>query len=111
MKGIEPGYEQKTIDAATKQGVLRMVASPEGADGSVLIHADARMYSGLFDGAQTATLALDPNRKAYVHLVRGNISVNGTPLVGGDAALVENESQVRLDGANTAEVLVFDLQA
>ena len=111
VKGIEPGYEQKTIAAAQKQGILRLVASPDGADGSVLIHADAHMYSGLFDGAQTATLALDSNRKAYVHLVRGDIAVNGTPLVAGDAALLEHEGQLRLDGANSAEVLVFDLQA
>jgi redox-sensitive bicupin YhaK (pirin superfamily) len=111
VKGIEPGYEQKTIDAASKQGALRLVASPDGADGSVKIHADARMYSGLFDGAQAATLALDPKRKAYVHLVSGNISVNGTPLTVGDAALLEHESQLQLAGADTAEVLVFDLQA
>jgi redox-sensitive bicupin YhaK (pirin superfamily) len=111
VKGIEPGYEQKTIDTASKQGALRLVASPDGADGSVKIHADARMYSGLFDGAQAATLALDPKRKAYVHLVSGNISVNGTPLTVGDAALLEHESQLQLAGADTAEVLVFDLQA
>nr|WP_326528440.1 pirin family protein [Rhodoferax sp.] len=111
VKGIAPGYEQKTIDAATKQGALRLVASPDGAQDSVLIHADARLYSGLFDGAQTATLALDVQRKAYVHLVRGAISVNGTHLAGGDAALLEHESQLRLEGASGAEVLVFDLQA
>jgi redox-sensitive bicupin YhaK (pirin superfamily) len=111
VKGIEPGYEQKTIAAAQKQGILRLVASPDGADGSVLIHADARMYSGLFDGAQTATMAMDSSRKAYVHLVRGRISVNGTQLAAGDAAMLEHESQLRMDGADTAEVLVFDLQA
>jgi hypothetical protein len=111
VKGIEPGYEQKTIDAAQKQGTLRLVASSDGSDGSVLIHADARMYSGLFDGTQNATLALDSNRKAYVHLVRGDISVNGMHLAAGDAAMLEHESQLRLDGASTAEVLVFDLHA
>jgi redox-sensitive bicupin YhaK (pirin superfamily) len=111
VNGIEPGYEQKTIDAAQKQGALRLVASPDGAHDSVLIHADARMYSGLFDAAQTATLTLDSNRKAYVHLVRGDISVNGMRLAAGDAALMEHESQLRLDGANAAEILVFDLQA
>jgi redox-sensitive bicupin YhaK (pirin superfamily) len=111
VKGIAPGYEQKTIAAASKQGVLRLVASPDGGDGSVLIHADARMYSGLFDGAQSTTLALDSNRNAYVHLVRGELSVNGTRLTGGDAALLEHESQLALDGASAAEVLVFDLQA
>jgi redox-sensitive bicupin YhaK (pirin superfamily) len=111
VKGIEPGYEQKTIDTASKQGALRLVASPDGADGSVKIHADARMYSGLFDGEQKATLALDPHRKVYVHLVRGGLSVNGTRLVAGDAALLEQETELKVDGANAAEVLVFDLQA
>ena len=98
------------ILAAQKQGVLRLVASPDGAQDSVLIHANARLYSGLFDGAQAATLVLDSSRKAYVHIVRGQIAVNGTRLVTGDAALLEHESQLRLDGANAAEVLVFDLQ-
>ncbi len=111
VKGIDPGYEQKTFVAAQKQGALRLVASPDGAQGSVLIHADARLYSGLFDGGQAVTLALDPNRKAYVHMVRGAMAVNGTRLATGDAALLEHESQLRLDGASAAEVLVFDLQA
>jgi redox-sensitive bicupin YhaK (pirin superfamily) len=111
VKGIEPGYEQKTIDTASKQGALRLVASPDGADGSVKIHADARMYSGLFDGEQRAALALDPHRKVYVHLVRGGLSVNGTRLVAGDAALLAQETELKVDGANGAEVLVFDLQA
>ena len=111
VTGIVPSYEQKTFGAPDKQGVLRLVASPDGAQGSVLIHADARMYSGLFDGAQTATLALDSGRKAYVHLVRGDIAVNGMPLTAGDAALLEQEDGMKLDQAKNAEVLVFDLHA
>ncbi|MBI2747863.1 MAG: pirin family protein [Burkholderiales bacterium] len=111
VKGIAPGYEQKTVPAAQKQGVLRLVASPDGAQDSVLIHADARMYSGLFDGAQTACLALDPERKAYVHLVRGAVTVNGVALAAGDAALLAQEDTLRLDQARDAEVLVFDLSA
>jgi hypothetical protein len=111
VKGIAPGYEQKTVPAAQKQGVLRLVASPDGAQDSVLIHADARMYSGLFDGTQTASLALDPERKAYVHLVRGAVTVNGVALTAGDAALLAQEDTLRLDQARDAEVLVFDLSA
>lgn len=111
VTGIVPSYEQKTFAAADKQGVLRLVASPDGAQGSVLIHADARMYSGLFDGAQGATLALDRSRKAYVHLVRGDITVNGVALTAGDAALLEQEETLNLDQAKDAEVLVFDLHA
>ncbi len=111
VKGIAPGYEQKTFSAAEKQGVLRLVASPDGAQGSVTMHADARMYSGLFDGAQEATLPLDPQRKAYVHLVRGQLVVNGTALKGGDAALLDGESVLHLAQGQDAEVLVFDLTA
>lgn len=111
VKGIAPGYEQKTVPAAQKQGVLLLVASPDGAHDSVLIHADARMYSGLFDGTQTASLVLDPERKAYVHLVRGAIAVNGVALAAGDAALLAQEDTLRLDQARDAEVLVFDLSA
>ena len=111
VKGIAPGYEQKTFTAPEKQGQLRLVASPDGADGSVTIHADARMYSGLLDGAQTATLALDPARKAYVHVVRGAVSVNGQSLQGGDAAKLTGEATLSLADAQDAEVLVFDLAA
>jgi redox-sensitive bicupin YhaK (pirin superfamily) len=111
VTGISPGYEQKTFAAAEKQGVLRLVASPDGAQGSVLIHADARMYSGLLDGAQTAQLALEPSRKSYVHLVRGELEVNGVRLTTGDAALLEGESLLTLARGQDAEVLVFDLQA
>ena len=110
VKGIEPGYEQKSFGAAEKRGKLRLVASPDGADGSVLIHADARLYAGLFDGAEEAVLALDKERKTYVHLVRGELEVNGQKLSGGDAAKIEGESQLRLASAKDAEVLVFDLQ-
>ena len=111
VDGIANGYEQKTFAAAEKQGVLRLVASPDGAQGSVTMHADARMYSGLFDGAQEATLPLDPQRKAYVHLVRGQLVVNGTALKGGDAALLDGESVLHLAQGQDAEVLVFDLTA
>lgn len=109
--GIEPGYEQKQFDAADKRGRLRLVASPDGRDGSVTVHADASIHAGLFDGAERAELALDPQRKAYVHLVRGRLSVNGLPLVGGDAVKLSDESRLVLADAQDAEVLVFDLAA
>lgn len=111
VTGIAPGYEQKTFADAEKQGQLRLVASSDGAQGSVTIHADARLYAGLFDGSQTAELKLDPQRKSYVHLVRGELEVNGTALTTGDAALIEGESQLRLAQGKGAEVLVFDLTA
>lgn len=111
VTGIPASYEQKTFTVAEKQGALRLVASPDGAQGSVTIHADARLYAGLFDGAQQAQLALDPARKAYVHLVRGELMVNGVALQTGDAALIEGESQLALSTGKDAEVLVFELSA
>ena len=111
VRGIAPSYEQKTVPAADKRGQLRLVAAAEPAPGAVKIHADAALYAGLFDGDESAELAIDPARKAYVHLVRGALNVNGQRLDGGDAALFENESRIRLDGGEDAEVLVFDLAA
>jgi redox-sensitive bicupin YhaK (pirin superfamily) len=109
VTGIEPSYEQKRFPEAEKRGKLRLVASPDGADGSVLIHADARVHAGLFDGTEQATLALDQHRPVYVHLVRGQLSVNGTRLEAGDAAKLQGETQLRLTDGRDAEVLVFDL--
>ncbi len=107
--GIEPGYEQKHFDEAAKRGRLCLVASPDGAQGSVTLHADARLHAGLFDGAEQARLALDPARKTYVHLIRGELSVNGQKLSGGDAAKLASESELHLSEGRLAEVLVFDL--
>ena len=109
--GVAPSYEQKTFAVAEKQGQLRLVASPNGAHGSVKLHADARLYAGLLTGEQSAGLALDPARKAYVHLVRGSLDVNGQKLTTGDAALFSSEKQMNLTGGIDAEVLVFDLTA
>ncbi len=111
VRGIAPSYQQKTFATPEKRGALRLVASPDGAQGSVTIHADARLYAGLFDGAEAATLALDPARKAYVHLVRGALTVNGHQLSGGDAALLAAESRLELAAGRDAEALVFDLSA
>jgi redox-sensitive bicupin YhaK (pirin superfamily) len=108
--GIPASYEQKTFPEGDKRGKLRLVASPDSAEGSVLIHADARVYAGLFDGNEAATLKLDPSRKGYVHVVKGDLDVNGQRLSAGDAAMLEDESQVTLSAGKNAEVLVFDLQ-
>ena len=107
--GIAPGYEQKRFEPASKRGRLALVASPDGREGSVTIHADASIRAGLFDGNERAELALDPARKAYVHLVRGRLSVNGQVLNGGDALTVEREAGLVLEAGVDAEVLVFDL--
>jgi redox-sensitive bicupin YhaK (pirin superfamily) len=108
-RGIEPGYEQKHFDAASKRGRLRLVASPDGADGSVTIHQDARVYAGLFDGAERAAHALAPGRKAYLHLARGRLVVNGAPLEAGDAVKLAGPVQIALEQGAGAEALLFDL--
>ncbi len=109
--GIAPSYEQKTFSDTEKRGTLRLVASPDGAQGSVLIHADARLYAGLFDGDETVNLKIEPQRKTYVHLIRGQLEVNGQLLRAGDAAAFEAENQLQLTHGQAAEVLVFDLAA
>jgi len=108
-RGIAPGYEQKHFDDAAKRGRLRLVASPDGADGSVTIHQDARVYAGLFDGAERAAHALAPGRKAYLHLARGTLTVNGTPLEAGDAVKLSGVAEVTLGKGTGAEALLFDL--
>jgi quercetin 2,3-dioxygenase len=110
VTGIAPSYEQKTFDDSAKRGKLRLVASPDGAEGSVTLHANARMYAGLFDGDEAAELQLATGRKGYVHLVRGELEVNGKALKAGDAAMLENETSVQLRSGRGAEVLVFDLE-
>ena len=111
VTGIEPSYEQKTIPEVCKRGQLALVAAPEGAEYTVNIHADARMYAGLFDGAESAALTLNPERKTYVFLVRGSLQVNGQLLKAGDAALLQTETALTLSQGQDAEVLVFDLSA
>jgi quercetin 2,3-dioxygenase len=106
--GIPPSYEQKHFTAAEKRGRLRLVASPDGAEGSVKVHQDARVYAGLFDGAEKAVHALAKGRRAYVHVARGTVRVNGEALAAGDA-IKTDASAIALDGARDAEVLLFDL--
>lgn len=107
--GIAPGYEQKRFDAAGRRGRLQLVAAPDGRDGALTLHADASMHVGLFDGEERAELALDPQRLAYVHVARGELTVNGRRLAAGDAAKLDGEAQLELGEGRGAEVLVFDL--
>jgi len=107
--GIEPGYEERNFPAEEKRGKLRLVVSPDGAEGSVVIHQDARLYAGLFDGDEAATLAIAPGRRAYVHVARGAVTVNGQALGAGDAAKLEAVEAITLAQGSDAEVLVFDL--
>jgi redox-sensitive bicupin YhaK (pirin superfamily) len=107
--GLQPGYEQKHFEAADKRGRLRLVAAPDGREGAITLHADAEIRAGLFDGDEAQTLALKPDRLAYVHVARGEIEVNGRPLKAGDAAELAGEAELALGGGRNAEVLVFDL--
>jgi redox-sensitive bicupin YhaK (pirin superfamily) len=107
--GITPSYEQKHVAAEAKRGRLKLIASPDGAEDSVTIHQDARLYAALLDGAESAAHTLAAGRRAYVHVARGSVSVNGTPLAAGDAAKIEGESAVALAHGRHAEVLLFDL--
>lgn len=107
--GIAPGYEEKRYSEQDKRGRLCLIASPEGSDGSVTIHQDARVYAGLFDGAEQAELSLAAGRRAYVHMARGELTVNGHALRAGDALKAEGESRLQFGAGKDAEVLVFDL--
>jgi hypothetical protein len=107
--GLQPGYEQKAFSDADKRGQLKLVAAPGGEGGAVTLHADARILAGLFDGAESATLALPAGRKTWVHVARGSIRANGVALQAGDAVGLVDEAQLTLDQGHDAEVLVFDL--
>src|SRR5688572_13877988 len=107
--GIRPSYEQKHFAAGEKRGRLRLIASPDGRDGSVSMNQDAFLYAGLFDGAERAELPLAAGRRGYVHVARGVIEVNGRRLGAGDALKVEAVDAIELKDGKDAEVLVFDL--
>jgi len=107
--GHAPGYEQKHFTPADLVGQLRLIASPDGQDGSVTIHQDTRLYAAKLDGNQALTHTLAAGRRAYVHLARGTLHVNGTPLESGDGARIENVKQLQFDQGRGAEVLLFDL--
>ena len=107
--GIEPGYEERTFSAADKRGRLRLIASPGADDHSVLIHQDAKIYAGLFDGDERADLTVEPQRRLYVHVARGALTANGVVLNAGDALQLTDTAHLHIDRGQNAEVLVFDL--
>ncbi|MEK8049104.1 pirin family protein [Ideonella sp. DXS22W] len=109
--GIAPGYEQKAFPEAAKRGRLALVAARDGRDGAVTIHADAAIRAGLFDGDEAAELVLAPGRRTWVHLARGELTVNGQALKAGDAMGLVDEPLLTLAKGSGAEVLVFDLKA
>jgi len=108
--GVEPRYQQQHFSEADKRGRLRLIISPDGADGSLSVYQQARVWAGLFDGAESAELALEPGRYAYVHMARGSIELNGTRLNEGDGVRVRQEEALRFANGESAEVLVFELR-
>ena len=109
VAGIAPSYEEKHFDAASKRGKLRLVASADAREGSVKIHQDASLYAALVDGVEKIAHTLAKWRRAYVHVARGSVSVNGQALDAGDALKVSGTGEVTLDRGSKAEVLLFDL--
>jgi redox-sensitive bicupin YhaK (pirin superfamily) len=108
-RGIAPGYEQKAFAPDTRRGRLRLVASSDGRDAGLTIHANASMYAGSFDPGESAELPIDAGRHAWVQVTRGKVRANGVELESGDGAALSNEVAVRIEGVPGGEVLVFDL--
>ena len=109
FRGVKPDYEQKTIPLSERHGKLKLVASFDGEHDSLKINADAKLYTGLFDGDQQMSVAINPHRKAYVHLIKGALVVNEQDLSAGDALMLAEEEQISISHGRKAEVLVFDL--
>ena len=107
--GTKPRYQQKLFDASEKRGRLRLIASPDGAEGSLTIGQDARVYAGLLRGGESAGYRLAEGRKAYVHVARGEVTLNGERMTGGDGAAIEREKELSFTQGRDAEVLLFDL--
>lgn len=109
-KGVTPRYQQQRFDAADKRGRLRLIISPDGAEGSLSVHQDARVYAGLFDGAEQQRFTLPAERFAYVHVARGALTVNGQRLSAGDGMRLRHEQSIDFSAGDDAEVLLFDLR-
>jgi len=109
VRGAAPGYEEKHFDSASKRGRLRLVASPDGRDGSVTLRQDASLYAALVDGDESVEFEQQPGRRTYVHVVRGEADVDGQALGAGDAMKLDGAHRVRISRGRDAEILLFDL--
>ncbi|CAD6540963.1 Quercetin 2,3-dioxygenase [Paraburkholderia hiiakae] len=110
VKGAQPRYQQKNIADEEKRGKLRLILSPDGAEDSLLLRQDARVYAGRLDGAETAKVEVGADRYAYVHVARGSVKLNGVELGEGDGARIRSERELSFSDGHDAEVLVFDLR-
>ncbi len=107
--GIAPGYEERHFEASRERGRLQLIASPSGDEGSLRIHQNVRLYAVLLDSSDAVRYQLAADRRAYVHVARGSVTLNGVPLSAGDGAKIEQESEISLSNPDVAEVLLFDL--
>lgn len=107
--GVEPGYEQRFFPPEQRRGRLVLLVSPDGRDGSIGSHQAGFLYGTLLDAGDRVSHELEPGRRAYVHVARGSVRVNGELLEGGDGAALEGLGEVRLEGVGPAEALLFDL--
>lgn len=108
-RDIEPGYEQKAFPEAERRGRLRLVASPDGRDGSLTLHQDARLYATVLAENESVSMPLAQGRRAWVQVARGSVTVNGEQLYPGDGAALSDEDTVQIRATSDAEALVFDL--
>jgi len=109
QRGLKPSYEEKRFDEASKRGQWRLIASGDGRDGSVRIHQDADLFVTRLEAGEPLSREVAAGRRAYVHVIRGDARVNGTPLSAGDAMKFQDEREVRIDEARAADILLFDL--
>ena len=109
-KGVAPRYQQQYFAPEEKRGRLRLIIAPDGAEGSLSAHQDARVFAGLFDGDEAQRVELPANRFAYVHVARGALEVNGQRLAAGDAVKLRNVREIAFGKGEQAEVLLFDLR-
>ena len=107
--GIEPSYEQKRFDEVERQNRLRLVASPDAAEGSLLIHQDARIFLSSLDAGKQVTHELDAGRHAWLQVLRGKVVINGQALQTSDGAAVSDETALEIEASDDAEVMLFDL--
>ena len=107
--GGKPGYEQKAFPEAERKGKLRLVASPDGRDGSVTIRQDVTLHTALLCTGEALRHALEPGRHAWVHVARGQVEIGGEQLEAGDAAAISDARGLELSGRDASEVLLFDL--
>lgn len=108
-RGIAPEYEQKVFDDAAKRGGWPMIASPDGREGSLTLHQDALLFASIVGAGDTANYALATSRRGYLHVVRGDVTLNGLRLAAGDAAKIADETQLEIAAGGEAELLLFDL--